>query len=117
DRYRKTLPDNLRILRNPHPNVPILVVSRIPFAKDLTHADFLARREQFRDMQMATVADFRKHGDSLVHLFDGAKLLGPDFDECTVDGVHPNDLGFMRMARKLEPVVRKLIVLRISNDH
>jgi len=36
-------------------------------------------------------------------------LLGEDFDECTVDGVHPTDMGFMRIARGLEPVIRKIL--------
>ncbi|MFQ9872350.1 MAG: hypothetical protein ACLRVT_04860 [Oscillospiraceae bacterium] len=30
-----------------------------------------------------------------------------DRDACTVDGCHPNDLGFYRMAHTLRPVVGK----------
>ena len=37
-------------------------------------------------------------------------MLGEDFDECTVDGTHPTDLGFLRMARSLEPAVRRIIL-------
>jgi lysophospholipase L1-like esterase len=36
-------------------------------------------------------------------------LLGADFNECTVDGVHPTDLGFIRMAEQLNPVLKKYI--------
>jgi hypothetical protein len=40
---------------------------------------------------------------------DGAPLIGgEDPDGCTVDGHHPNDLGFFRMAEALEPLVRDL---------
>jgi lysophospholipase L1-like esterase len=34
---------------------------------------------------------------------------GADFNECTVDGVHPTDLGFIRMAEQLAPVLKKYI--------
>jgi len=34
-------------------------------------------------------------------------LLGGD-GEGTLDGIHPNDLGFMRMAESLYPALRKL---------
>ena len=39
------------------------------------------------------------------------KALTDDFDECTVDGVHPTDLAFQRMARSLEPVLRIILHL------
>ena len=44
-----------------------------------------------------------------MHFFDGSSLLGDDADECTVDGVHATDLGFLRIARALEPVIRDIL--------
>jgi len=38
----------------------------------------------------------------------GETLLGND-GEATVDGTHPTDLGFQRMADALEPVLRKAL--------
>jgi lysophospholipase L1-like esterase len=35
-------------------------------------------------------------------------LYGHD-GEATVDGVHPTDVGFMRMAAVLEPAIRKAL--------
>jgi lysophospholipase L1-like esterase len=35
-------------------------------------------------------------------------LIGPD-TEATIDGVHPNDLGFTRMTNVLEPVLKKIL--------
>jgi len=47
-------------------------------------------------------ADFvktrRAAGDTNLHFLGGGTLLGDHADECTVDGVHPTDLGFMKMA-------------------
>ena len=37
-----------------------------------------------------------------------AKLLGTD-GEATVDGTHPTDLGFLRMADAIEPVLRRAL--------
>ncbi len=39
---------------------------------------------------------------------EGEKLLGQDRDD-TVDGSHPSDLGFMRMAEVFEPVIRRIL--------
>ena len=54
------------------------------------------------------VDNLRRAGDAHIHFQDGSGFLGDDFDECTVDGVHPTDLGFLRMALGLEPAIRGL---------
>lgn len=47
-------------------------------------------------------------GDERVAFIDGADLFAGDMrDNCTVDGSHPNDLGFMRMARVIGAEVEK----------
>lgn len=106
---QNTLPIAIRILRDRHAQIPILIVSRIAFAKDATHTGSLQARESSRDMQAKLVQETRLNGDNYIYFLDGSDLLGPDFDECTVDGVHPNDLGFMRIARKLEPEIRRIL--------
>jgi lysophospholipase L1-like esterase len=40
---------------------------------------------------------------------EGADFLGEDSEECTVDGGHPTDLGFRRMADALTPIMAKLL--------
>ena len=109
ERYSRTLPAAVDILRHHHPDVPILVLSRIAYAAELTHEDRREARERNRAMQAELVEMRRRDGDRNVHFFDGSALLGRDFDECTVDGAHPTDLGFMRMARGLEPTFRQIL--------
>jgi lysophospholipase L1-like esterase len=109
EQFGKTLPVNLRIVRERQPNVPVLVVSRIVYSTDFTHAENLRTREQAREMQMHLVKDARNGGDAHLHFLDGSTLLGADADECTVDGIHPTDLGFLRMAQGMEPVIRKIL--------
>ena len=49
-------------------------------------------------------------GDRNVYLIDGDSLFaGTESDNCTVDGCHPNDLGFYRMAYGIFPVLKKIL--------
>jgi lysophospholipase L1-like esterase len=57
------------------------------------------------------VNELREKGDLNLYFFDGSHSLGgEDYYECTVDGSHPNDLGFLRMADALEPVLKTLLL-------
>ncbi|MBB6678055.1 SGNH/GDSL hydrolase family protein [Cohnella lubricantis] len=105
-----TLPPFIRILRERHPDTPILVLSKIRFAGELFYEEQRQLSEERRKIQSDTVTRLREEGDLNVRFFDGSTLLGDeDAEECTVDGVHPTDLGFLRMARTLEPVIRELV--------
>lgn len=106
-RLRDTLPGFVDILRHAHPDVPILVVSRIRYAGELTHPGEAHAAADRRAFQAEVVEERRSNGDRAIDFIDGSTLLGNDFDECTVDGSHPTDLGFWRMAQGLEPALRK----------
>lgn len=103
DTLPDTLPGAIEILQTRCPDVPVLLVSRIPFACDLTDTARRTQRDAFRAMQAELAAA------TGCHFVDGLTLLGDDFDECTVDGVHPNDLGFYRMAKALAPTIRSIL--------
>lgn len=49
------------------------------------------------------------HTDPNIHTVSSLDLIGAD-GEATVDGIHPTDLGMLRMADKMEPVLRRLLV-------
>ncbi|WP_409345585.1 SGNH/GDSL hydrolase family protein [Paenibacillus sp. MBLB4367] len=104
-----TLPEFIRILRESHPAVPILVVSKIRYAKDRFDEGMRDMHDGRKRVQKETVERLRREGEANVFFYDGSDLLGEDFSECTVDGVHPTDLGFLRMAQSLEPTVRELV--------
>ena len=108
EQYKKTLPVFIRILRNKNPKVPILVISQLCFARENQNDSYKSRLERLKN-QKETIVEFKKQGDKNLYFLDGSTLLGKDFDECTVDGVHPTDLGFMRMADKIEPVLKKIL--------
>jgi lysophospholipase L1-like esterase len=101
DELRQSLPAAIGVLRSVRTDVPILVVSRIVWARDYSHRESARNRAVRADIQREAVESARAAGDGHVHFFDGGLLLGPDADECTVDGIHPNDIGFARIARAL----------------
>src|SRR5690606_11455477 len=101
----------IRIYRDAHPTTPILVVSRIRYAHDQHDPVYIHAREERKAFQQGLVNDRRAQGDRHIFFFDGSTLLGEeDYGECTVDGVHPTDVGFLRMARGLEPVLKTLLL-------
>jgi hypothetical protein len=107
-RYCETLEPFIRLYREACAEVPILVVSRIPYAAERSEKqknEWNARRE----WSMSVVARLREEGDRHIRFVDGSQLLGERWDECTVDGVHPNDYGFMRMADSLEPFLKEAL--------
>lgn len=110
----KTLPDFIDILREAHPEAPIMVVSKIRFGKEASGIagdaeEGRLKREECKKVQMNEVEKRRNAGDKHISFFDGSTLLGDNYWECTVDGVHPTDMGFFRMAKNLEPAIRKIL--------
>lgn len=109
EEYKATLPRFLSLIREAHPQLPILIVSSIRFAK----YDFIdSRREGHqacRDFAERTALELQHSGDSHIGFLDGDTLLDDSYDECTVDGVHPTDLGFWRMAETMLGPIRSML--------
>ena len=84
-----------RAIRATHPDIPILMMSR-PEAKKTEDSS------KRRDTVKATYLRAVESGDEKVRFIDGHTLFGgKDKDACTVDGCHPTDLGFYRMAKRI----------------
>lgn len=112
ERYAETLPQFIRIYREAHPTVPILVLSRLPFPYTCFDPVDAELHQARKLMQMTLVESLRQAGDWNIHFYDGEKLLPQHAHECFVDGTHPNDLGFMQIANGLEPVLREILARR-----
>jgi len=92
------------ILRNAHPDLPVLFMSRV-----MPETTTLAESDKRREIIRATYLDAVAKGDKNVYFLDGTTVFPPDEkDFCTVDGAHPNDLGFMYMARAVMPYLLKI---------
>ncbi|MCW5554193.1 MAG: SGNH/GDSL hydrolase family protein [Verrucomicrobiae bacterium] len=98
----------VRILREAHPQTPIVLVEHLEY----TDGEFVgARREKVAAANAALRMIHQrlvKSGQQRLFLVTGDKLIGRD-GEATVDGTHPTDLGFLRMADALAPVLRRAL--------
>lgn len=107
----KTLPEFIAILRSRHGTVPILVISKVRLSREALKSEPELRRsrEKNKTFQKNWVKKLRADGDEHIHFLDGAQLLGKNYHESFVDGVHPTDLGFRRMADGIGPAIEKLL--------
>lgn len=94
-------------VRKAHPALPVLIMSKPDTDKD--KADVQARKEVIH----ATYSNAKKQGDENVWFLDGETFFGTyGRAECTVDGTHPNALGFMRMAEKVYAALSEILEKR-----
>ncbi len=106
---RETLGPFIDILRAADKEIPILVISKIRYAGELHNPGQLKSAQARARFQEDLVKARRVAGDANIHFLDGGSLLGEDADECTVDGVHPTALGFMKMANAIEPAIKGIL--------
>jgi hypothetical protein len=100
---RETHRPFFEIIRAKHPFLPVVFMSKCDYGKTLDDND--ARQEVI----LQTYLEAKNSGDENVYFIDGAKFFEGARDICTVDGCHPNDIGFDRMFRLTEPVLRDLM--------
>ena len=88
-------------IREKHPDLPYIIVSRPDFdggfdyGYNYGHNDSIARRNVIYE----TYRFAYQSGDRNVYFVDGESIFrGQCLDMCTVDGCHPNDMGFSLMA-------------------
>lgn len=103
DHLRATHLRMYRKIRESHPNIPYIMLSRPDFASH-SEADSERRRRVIEDTFRAA----REAGDKRVWYIDGEGIYrGFELDACTVDNDHPTDLGFMKMADAIGRILRR----------
>ena len=89
--------------RQSNPATPVIFLNR---SKPYLTGEEIRRR----DVIKATYDRAVSNGDKNVYFIDMSTIYEPVFCEgITVDGAHPNDLGYMYMARALAPLIGKLL--------
>ena len=91
-------------IRAKNPTLPVVMMTR-PCAN-------YGEDEQLRkEVVRTTYENAIKSGDKNVYFIDGEAFFkdDPDKELCFIDTVHPNDLGFYKMALVIEPVIRKIL--------
>ena len=94
-------------IREKNPDVPYIMVTKPDF--DSHPAIDAKRREVIRRSYEKAL----ENGDKNVYFIDGETLFGDEFrDSCLVDGIHPNDIGHMRMGVVISGVIEKALKSR-----
>ncbi len=89
-------------IRERHPELPYIILSK----PDYKYTEDCNNR---RTVIMNTFIKAIQNGDKNVYFVDGASIFADDeWDACTVDGCHPNDLGFYRFYKALYPVFKRI---------
>jgi lysophospholipase L1-like esterase len=104
-----TLDPFVSILREKHPDTPILIMSKIRYAGAPVGSPADKTLMTRRDFQRNLVEERRIGGDKNIYFLDGSSILGDDYDECTVDGSHPTDLGSARIADALLSAIEDIL--------
>jgi len=95
-------------LRAAKPNTPIILVEDRRF----TNSWITPKKAKFHDDNHAALREsyetLKKDGVTKLYYIEGDRLLGDDSEGAT-DASHPNDLGFMRQADVMEPVLREAL--------
>lgn len=93
-----------RIIRDSHPDIPYFMISRPDF-------NFDSREDiERRAIIMESYLDAYRSGDNNVWFIDGSAFFSFDArGECTIDGCHPTDLGFYRMAEVIGDAISNVL--------
>jgi len=102
-------PKFIQLYRERLPGTPILVVSRVTRPQAAIVSEQFKKLRDKADAQRKVVDECAKKGDKNIYFRDGRDFLGDDFHECTVDIGHLTDLGFMRMANSLQPIIEEIL--------
>ena len=97
----------VKLLKQKRPEVPVLLVENFYYVNgfgDPKKSDSEKKRVELH----RAFNTLKESGLKQIYYKKGDGMIGDDY-EGTVDGVHPNDLGMMRMAEALEPAIKKIV--------
>ena len=95
------------IIREKNPDVPYIMITRPNGWYRFGNFDDIMNR---RDVVMSSYLKARQNGDKNVWFIDGMSFFA-DYrqNEYVLDGVHPQDAGFIRMAEGIGAVIRLIL--------
>ncbi len=107
DRLKSTLIPFIECIREKHHQIPIVVIGRIPFVRELFNDEDHAKRLDHQAFQMHVV----KNSLDLMPLYyvKGETLISQNEYDVTVDGIHLNDLGMTLFASRLSPILKDIL--------
>lgn len=107
---RARMPGLVEILRAQRLSTPIFFVGDRLFGNAQFMPSRKKRQKDNTDTQREVFVELRNRGISGLRLVEKATWFGDGFEGST-DTVHANDIGALKIAESMEPVVRQLIGL------
>jgi hypothetical protein len=100
----------VRMLKQRRPDVPVLLVEGFMNESYFFNPASGVNQEVISKQEalLRAFETLRKSGVKDIYYQKGDNLIGSDH-EGTVDGIHPNDIGMMRIADVLLPVIKKIL--------
>lgn len=98
----------LKTLREEHPETPVILVESVTYQNEFIRQESPTPTQEKNQILRSIYEEAKPQWQGRLYYVEGPALLGSD-GEGTVDGVHPTDLGFLRMADVLAPVVARAI--------
>ncbi len=98
----------VKSLRAARPRTPIVLVDDTRYPETWISAWRAGFYRERHDALVESFETLRRESVSEVYYLTAGQFTGEDC-EGTVDGVHPNDLGFMRLADAFEPMLRRVL--------
>lgn len=103
--YSATHEPFFKIIREAHPNLPIIIMTRPK------HINRLAKAEFGRiDIARKTYENAIASGDKNVYFIPGYELMESAGEDGCVDNTHPTDYGFFSMAKRLSAELDKILL-------
>ena len=98
------------VIRAARPKTPIVLVENVTYAGSRYRQGRWVKAEDVNALLKKLFEKLKTGGDNYVYYVPTGALLGRDGED-TVDGTHPTDLGFHRMAEGMAPILRKALQL------
>ena len=97
----------VKYMKEKRPDIPVLLVEAFHYVNGFGKP--LESENEKKNIELKRAfKTLKDSGIRDLYYREGEGLIGDDY-EGTVDGVHPNDIGMLRIAEELEPTIRILL--------
>lgn len=97
-----------RILRDAHPDVPVVFVALPPYPRQTFSTKQATRMADINAAQLRVYQKLKTAGEKNIYYVKSEGMLGND-NEATVDGTHFTDLGMVRYVDHILPTIKKAL--------
>ncbi|WP_129723422.1 SGNH/GDSL hydrolase family protein [Xylanivirga thermophila] len=98
-----------KIIREKNPLLPIVFTTMAYYHHSMAKLDY-GEIEERRDIIYETFDKAKMARDNNVYFKDGYEFFNKEIaDSCTVDGIHPSDIGMLYMAKAVYPILKDIL--------